>query len=233
MTRRDPLRLLASLLLALAGDGLAAHAHAVSEDPFQPVPLTEQAAYHFNYAKVFFPTDQAEADAVRSLDAQAKRLRSLKGHILASPQNLYAALKGSDDFDVSFERVYAYLKLKYSVNTKAIMYRDQSMALEARLSPQIAFVNDEVKAITPAQTAKYLAAYPPLRPYRYVIEETVRARPHTLSLREEQILSATGPLLTEWQSDQYDLLMDRAPWGQGPRPAGRRPGCAPGQRPHR
>ena len=210
MTSRCPLHLLASLLLALAGPA----AHAAPKDPFQPVPPAEQAAYHFNYAKVFFPTDQAEADAVRSLDAQAKRLQSLKGHVLASPQNLYAALKGSDDFGVLFDRVYAYLELKYSVNTKAVMYRDRSTALDSRLSPQIAFVNDEVKAITPAQMAKYLNAYPPLRPYRYVIEETVRARSHTLSLREEQMLSATGPLLTEWQSDQYDLLMDRAPWGK-------------------
>ena len=214
--RRDP-RLLAGLFLALAGP--AAHAQAAPKDDFQPIPPAEQAAYHFNYAKVFFASDAAEANAVKSLDAQAKRLQALKGHVLASPQNLYAALKESDDFGVLFDRVYAYLQLKYSVNTKAVAYRDQSNALDSRLSPQITFVNDEVKNVTPAQMRQYLAAYPPLRPYRYVIEESVRAKPHTLTLKEEQLLSAAGPLLTEWQSDQYDLLMDRAPWGKVHDPA--------------
>ena len=212
MNIRRPLRPLVGLFLALVGP--VVYAQAAPPADFQPIPPAEQGAYHFNYAKVFFADDAAEAAAIKSLGDQAKRLQSLKGRVLASPQNLYAALKGSDDFGVLFDRTYAYLQLKYSVNTKALTYRDQSTALDSRLSPQIAFVNDEVKAITPGQLTQYLAAYPPLRPYRYAIEEAVRARPHTLTLKEEQLLSAASPLLTEWQSDQYDLLMDRAGWGK-------------------
>jgi len=206
-----------SLCLVLWAPCLGASAQAVQTAPpdtFQPIPTAERAGYRFNFAKVFFTDDAAVMAAIKTLDARAARLQGLKGHVLASPQNLYQALKQTDDFNVLFGRVYAYLQLRYSVDTKDAASRDRSTALDARLSPQVAFVNDEVKAVTPQTLARFLAAYPPLRPYCYVVNETVRARPHTLSLQQEQILAATNPLMTAWQSDAYDLLMDRAPWGK-------------------
>ncbi len=207
---------LAGALLALA---VPARAQTTTPTPFLSIPQAEQSAYHFDFRKTFFKTDADYQNALRSLDAQVAHLQTLKGHVLQSPQTLYATLKQSDDLNVLFDKIDAYLSLKYSVNTKDTTSRDASSALEARINPQLAFVNDEVQKITPAQLQKDIKAYPLLLPYRYAITEAMRYRPHTLTLKEEQLLAATQPLVLKWQEDQYDLLLDRAPWGTVTDPA--------------
>ena len=204
----------AQTLLAVSLLVISLHTgHAQTPAPFVPIPASEQSAYHFQLNKTYFATPAAYHSAVKKLDAKIAQIALFKGIVIASPQNLYRVLRLSDQFNVLFSRVYWYDDLQYSVNTKNTAARDTGRDLDTRLSPKLSFITDEIQKLTLPKVAQFVKAYPPLKVYKYLLTEALRDKPHTLSLREEQLLAATQPLLTKWQSDQYELLMDRAPWG--------------------
>lgn len=197
-----------------APSGSAADAPAL----FQPIPPSEASAYRFNFSKFYKSPADFEA-AVKDLDARVQAMQDLKGKVIASPSNLYRALVESDDIQTRFAKAYWYLDLQYSVNTTDVAARTRATDLDAKYSPMLAFVGTEIQDITPESFQRFLKTEPRLKTYAYVIEEAIRAKPHTLSLKEEELLAGIGPLLTRWQEDMYDLLMDRAPWGQVKDPA--------------
>ncbi|HEY3265892.1 MAG TPA: M3 family metallopeptidase [Armatimonadota bacterium] len=188
-------------------------------DAFSPVPASEQAQYRFNFRKVFFKDDAAFRSAEKAAERQVKEIEALKGKVTASPRNLYQAWKLADDFSVTFGRVYVYQYLQYAVNTRNTAPRDRAADTESRLAPRLAFVTTETQKLTPARFQEFLKAYPPLAKYRYPITESLRAKAHTLSLSDEELLGRTDPLMTKWQEDMYDLLLDRYPWGKVKDPA--------------
>lgn len=196
------------LVLLVCGAGRAQTAA-----PFAPIPADQQSAYRFQLSKTYFATPAVYRAAVKRLSVKVAQIQGFKGQVAASPQNLYQVLRLSDQFNVLFSRVYWYLDLQYSTNTKNTASRDTGRDLDTRLSPRLSFITDEIQKLTPAKVSAYIAAYPPLKVYKYLLTEALRDKPHTLSLREEQVLAAIQPLMTKWQSDQYELLMDRAPWG--------------------
>ncbi|HEY3411469.1 MAG TPA: M3 family metallopeptidase [Armatimonadota bacterium] len=191
----------------LAGASLA-------QTAFQPIPPEDQPKYRFDFKKNFFPNDAAFQKAVKQLGTDVAEIEKFKGKVTDSPRNLYRATKLSDDFGVLFGRVYVYQYLQYAINTKNTGPRDRAAELETRIIPRLAFLVTETQKLTPAQLDKYVKAYPPLKPYKYAISEALRSKPHTLSLKEEELLGKTANLMTKWQEDQYDLLLDRYAWGK-------------------
>lgn len=74
------------LLLYVMVAGLA-----FAQDPFVAIPPAKALQYHFDFARNFFATPEAEkADRV-SLYASLKELESFKGKVSASPENLQRA----------------------------------------------------------------------------------------------------------------------------------------------
>lgn len=215
-----PERIPALLLGALFLIAPAARAEAESSQPantpavapFQPIPPAEAAAYRFDLQR-FYPNDAAFQAALKQLDETVQQIQALKGKVIASPRNLLRAFRLTDDFNTRFTKVYWYLQLQYSTNTKNTGPRDESNDLDAKYSPMLAFVNDEIQNLTPEKLGAFIKEEPALATYRYAVDEVVRAKPHTLSLPEEELLAKTSVLMTQWQEDEYDLLMDRAPWG--------------------
>ncbi|NMC82952.1 MAG: M3 family oligoendopeptidase [Armatimonadetes bacterium] len=187
-------------------------AHAGHEE-FQPIPEAVKSKYKFNLQRNFFKDEKAFNTALKDSDALIARIETLKGKVTSSPRNLYNAISWMDEFSVKFNRVYWYLQLKYSTNTKDLASRDRCVEIVQKIGPKLTFVNDEIKKMTPAKLASFVKAYPPLGKYRYAVEDSMRGRPHTLGLSEEELLARTGPLMGQWQDDLYNLLMDRTEWG--------------------
>lgn len=180
--------------------------------PFQPIPPPEAEAYRFNLRN-FYPDDAAFQAALKQLDQTVRDIQALKGKVIASPENLLRVFRLTDAFNSQFSKIYWYLELQYSTNTKNTGPRDEANDLDAKYSPMLAFVNDEIQNLTPEKLDAFIKHEPALAVYRYAVEEAVRSKPHTLSLPEEELLAKTSVLMTQWQEDEYDLLMDRAPWG--------------------
>jgi len=181
--------------------------------PFQPIPPAEAEAYRFNMGR-FYASPVAFETALKEMDVKIKALQGLKGKVIASPANLYKALTMSDDIQSRFARAYWYLDLQYSTDTRNTAVRNRAADLDAKYSPMLAFISTEIQEITPAKFQQFVKAEPRLKTYSYVIQEAIRGKPHTLSLKEEELLASVGPLMTRWQEDMFDLLLDRAPWGK-------------------
>jgi len=198
-----------------------AFAHpAATQTPFQPIPPEAASKYRFDFPRNFFASPEAERAARSRLETLFKELESLKGKVAASPDNLLRALRLNDRVQSEFMRHYIYLYLRYATNTKNDTAREEQSKLGGEIDNRTAFLQQELMRIDDNSLARYMAARPALKPYAFVIESARRLRPHTLSLKEEELLGATYPLMTDWQGQLYQRGLDRTNFGKVKTPEG-------------
>lgn len=179
------------------------------QDSFVAIPPGQEAQYHINFARNFFSSGEAEKADRASLYATLKALEDLKGRVAGSPNNFERALQLCDRVRVQFNRHYAYLYLRNAVDTNNETSLADGSALDAEVTRRTAFVRQELMQIDDRALASFVARKPKLKEYLAAIEATRRYRPYTLSLKEEELLSALAPN-NDWQFDLYDRLRARA-----------------------
>lgn len=177
---------------------------------FEPIPKQSEAQYHVDFARNFFANPEAEKAERANLYDALKELEKLKGKVTRSADNLLKALQLHDKVRILFYRHYAYLYLRYSVNTDDESSLADSSALEAEVTTRVAFVREELIHIDDRTLAGMVEQKRSLKIYLPAIAAVQRYRPYTLSLEEEELLSTTAPLNAEWQSDLYEKLQARA-----------------------
>jgi oligoendopeptidase F len=183
------------------------------QDQFVAIQPQQAARYHIDFARNFFASPEAEKAARVNLYATLEALESFKGKLAVSADNLQRALINFDAVQVQLERHYAYLYLRNAVNTRDETSLADSSALNAEVISRTAFVRRELMQIDDRQLAAFVAKKPSLKTYLFAIEDVRRYRPYTLSLKEEELLSATTPVLNGWQYDLYEKLIARTPFG--------------------
>ncbi|MBV9924423.1 MAG: M3 family oligoendopeptidase [Acidobacteria bacterium] len=179
------------------------------QDDFVAIPKESAAQYHFDFQKNFYANPQAEKVERASYYAVLKRLESLKGKVAASPANLLSALSLYDEVLIEFIRHDTYLYLRYAVNTDDEMSEAESSAMDAEFTRRTAFLQQELIQVKPQTLESFIKRKPALKVYRFAVESAARNRSHTLSLKEEETLSITSPLTSEWQYDLYQKLLRR------------------------
>jgi oligoendopeptidase F len=186
---------------------------AYGQDGFVAIPPEQTARYHIDFARNFFPSPEVEKADRAAVYTSLKELEALKGKIANSANNLERALQSYDRVRIAFGRHYAYLYLRYAVNTKDEASLADSSTLDADVTSRTAFVRQELLQIDAKTLGALVVQAPALKKYLFYIEDIRRYQPHTLSLKEEELLSATSPINSEWQSDLYGKLMARTPQG--------------------
>ena len=109
---------------------------------------------------------------------------------------------------MQFNKHYRYLFLRSAVNTSDKTSLAESSKLDAEVSARTAFLRQELIQIDDRTLAAFVARKPDLKEYLSAIEAVRRYHSYTLSLKEEELLSATAPN-NDWPYDLYDEL--RAP----------------------
>jgi oligoendopeptidase F len=175
------------------------------QDAFVPIPSPEAARYHIDFARNFFTSPEAEKADRANLYATLKELESLKGLVGSSAENLARALELNDRVQILLRRHYAYLYLRNAVNTLDEASLGESSALSADVSARTAFVQQELMQLNDRQLTAFITRRPSLKAYLFEIESARRYRPYTLSLKEEELLSATA-LNNDWVAELYDEL---------------------------
>jgi oligoendopeptidase F len=190
----------------------------LAQEEFTPVPKELVPKYRFDFARNFFATPEAEKKARPAVYTALKQLEAYKGKVTASPDNLYNTLTAYDKVVSTFMRHYVYLYLRYATNTQDTASRDAQDKLGAELNQRTSFVQQEVMRLDAKKQQEFYAKKPQLRKYDYAIQNARRLRPHTLSLKEEELLSATDPLMTQWPGQLYQKGLDRTQFGKVPGP---------------
>lgn len=189
---------------------------AFCQDKFAAIPDEIAPQYHFDFARNFFASPEVEKSERSNYYAALGELESLKGKVAASADHLLRALQLYDDVKVQFLRHYTYLYLRYAVNTKDKLNSSDSSALDAEFAKRTAFLHLELLQISEQALTGFIKQKAALKPYLFAIESVRRYRPHTLSLKEEELLSSTIPSTSEWQYDLYQNLIARTPFGTVP-----------------
>lgn len=182
---------------------------AVCQDNFVAIKPEVATQYHFDFQKNFYSSPDVEKAERANYYAVLKRLENLKGRISASPENLLSALSLYDKTLVEFLRHYTYLYLRHAVNTDDETSDADSSEMDAEFTKRTAFLQQELIQIKPKTLESFIRRRPALKVYRFAVESVERNREHTLALGEEETLSITAPLTSEWQYDLYQNLLRR------------------------
>ncbi len=197
-----------AVLLSTALLGLA-----FGQDRFVAIQPEQTARYHINFARHFFASPEAEKAGRAELEATLKDLESLKGKIEKSADTLQLAIQLRERAHIQFQRHYSYLYLQNAVNTKDETSLAASSALEADVNARTAFLRQELMQMDDQRLASFVAQQPSLKKYSFASESLRRYRPYTLSLKEEELLSATESLNNDWQYELYKKLIAHTPFG--------------------
>ena len=200
-------QVIAILLLSGMLQGLV-----LGQDRFVAIPPAQASSYRFDFARNFFTTPEAERADRNHLYATLKDLESLKGRLAKSADNLYRGLKLNDDLQVQFNRHYSYLYLRYAVNTNDETSRKESATLDAEVTARTAFLRQELMEIDDKTLNRLVSRNKQLEKYLPAIADIRRFRPYRLSLKEEELLSATAPN-NEWPYELYERLRTRSEIG--------------------
>ncbi len=150
-----------------------------------------------------FENDEAWERAFARVDAVDEPLEPLRGKLAASADNLAAALRIEDDVAREIERLYAYVHLRAdedTANATCAAMKSRTMSKIADLSARLSWIRPEILAI-PDERLDELTADSAMAPYGREMELIRRDKPHTLSEKEERLLSlAAEPLGTAAQA---------------------------------
>src|SRR5947208_237174 len=195
-------RLVAAFLLVLMSHGLT-----LSQETFVAISPPEASRYHLDFARNFFASPEAEKADRANLYAALKELETFKGKVAGSADSLQRSLQLKDRVQVPFHRHYSYLYLRNAVNTADETSLAESSALDSDVSTRTAFLRQELMQVDDRRLAEFVSRKASLKFYLFEIEAARRYRPHTLSLKEEELLSATAPN-NDWQAELYDKLRE-------------------------
>ncbi len=205
MSRKTPSSMVRAVILLLLS---ITPRPALCQEPFEAIPRQVVQQYHLDFNRNFFASPEVERADRANLYATLKSLESLKGKVAASAKNLERALQLYDMAQVQFYRHYAYLYLRYAVNTSDETILAESLALSAEMSVRTAFIRQELIELNDGTLKAFVIQQPSLKKYLFAVEAARRYRPYTLSLKEEELLSATAPINNEWQAELYDKLRE-------------------------
>lgn len=174
-----------------------------SQEKFEPIPANVASQYRFDLARNFFASPEIEKKERRKFYAPLEELEKLKGKTTSSADNLYQALRLYDQVEAEFRIHSLYLVLRYAVDTKQVSSIEDEDNLRAELRNRRGFLKQEIFQLDEQKLARFFAQKIELKIYDFAIENICRSQPHTLSTKEEELLSATSPLAANWQGDFY------------------------------
>jgi len=194
MTRR---LLLPALVLLLAVTGIAQ-----TRDR-----STVPDMYKWNLADLY-PSEaawRAEKDAIAK---QVPSMAQYKGKLGSSASVLADALEKGSSIDKTMARLFVYAGLLSDQDTRDAGHQamqQQMIQLYSGFQAEASFIEPEVLRFPPGTVAKFLAAEPRLKVYRFYLEDIARRAPHTLSEPEEALLARAGVISTT-PSDVYNVF---------------------------
>jgi len=149
----------------------------------------------WDLSSLYGTMEQWETD-FKKLDALIPQFESFRGKLNESVETLVAALDFDSDFDRLAERLgtFAFLKTtedQGNSDFQAMKSRFQNLSMRA--SQAASYMRPELLSIDETTMSAFLAD-DRLSLYRLQLERLLRFRPHTLSDREERLMSMQGEM---------------------------------------
>lgn len=194
---------------AAVAAGPAAHAAGA------PAANADDPAYVWDLTDLY-PTPQAwnaERDRIKQ---QAASLPSLSGSLGKSAAGMLQALDAISHVQRDSARLSVYAGLKGDENVKISENEERRLAAQALASDvaaKTAWVAPEIIGIGVDTVANFERQVPELQSrFGFFLDNTLRARPHTLGAEAEGVMAAAGQVLSQPDGIFSQLVNGELPW---------------------
>lgn len=155
-----------------------------------------------------FADDAAWEQALTQLDAQVAEVAAFAGRLTDAP-TILQYLEASTALSRKLSDLYCYASLRHSEDTRAETAQSMYARVAAKYASAAAalsFAEPEILAL-PEQTLRAIVEDERLAGYRFLLEDLLRRKPHTLSAPEEKLLAAFSEVASA-PSEISDSLQD-------------------------
>lgn len=128
-----------------------------------------------------------------SLESDFKVLGEFKGK-LNNSDNIYDCLTADDEISLAIERLYVYARMRRDEDASMTLYQGMVSRIEllsVKISSMTSYIMPELSALDNS-FLESLITEERFAPYDYAIKKIIRSKAHTLSEKEERILSELG-----------------------------------------
>lgn len=162
--------------------------------------------YKWDFSAIY-PTKSDWESAYAATQAKIPEIAALSGKMTDSAEALKAALDKIYETAEELDRIYSYAHLHKDTDNSNPEYQDmdaRAMSLYVNFSMATSFVDPEILTIPEDKLKSYMDS-PALAGYRHILDNTNRARPHTLDAKTEQMLAMLGEV-AQTPSNAFDML---------------------------
>ena len=156
------------------------------------------AADKWSIEKMYADSSAVLADMDQGIK-KAQKLSAMQGHVMDSAGSLLDALTTYTDAVRLIERAYTYAHMKRDEDNtdtaSAELYGKASMAF-TELSSLTAFLDPEILASDPSLICSYIDENEGLAVFRFMLNELIKQREHTLTREEEFIMASYGEVIS-------------------------------------
>jgi oligoendopeptidase F len=164
-------------------------------------------AYTWNLTDLY-PNDAAWQAAKAAAAKVVPTMAQFKGKLGSSASALADALEMASSIDKAMSRLFVYASLQSDQDTRDaghLAMQQQMIQLYSGFQAEASFIEPEVLRFPTGTVAKFVAAEPRLKVYRFYLEDIARRAPHTLSEPEETLLARAGVISTT-PSDVFNVF---------------------------
>lgn len=145
-----------------------------------------------------YQSNESIKDDIDKVNSIIEELKSYKGKISSSKENLYKVLSNSEKASRILQNLYVYTRMKQHEDTRN--NENQARATKAEmlsteLSMATSYIVPEIIAMDENKLKEYLEDEK-LSFYKKYVDEILRDKPHTLTEKEEEILAGVSDLST-------------------------------------
>jgi oligoendopeptidase F len=152
--------------------------------------------YKWNLAEIY-PSVSAWRQEKDKITAELPKMKTFVGKLGSSAKTLAEALDTMSRLDKELSRIYVYATMTADQDTRAAEsqgMRQEVQLLYANFGAQISFIAPEILKVGKAKIDRFIASEPRLKTYAFMLNDTLRRAPHTLSDVEEKLLADFSPV---------------------------------------
>ncbi|MBD3223369.1 MAG: oligoendopeptidase F [Caldithrix sp.] len=151
---------------------------------------------------------QAWKDAKTRLTKRIDDFKQFEGKLAESADVLYECLELNTEVIKKYYRLSSYASRLYHQDNRESepQAMQQSISqLGTKLSAALSFIDPEILAMDKATIKRFLETKPELKTYEHYLQDLQRQKDHTLSKKEEKIISEAG-IMSGAASDIYGIF---------------------------
>ncbi|MGI9254307.1 MAG: M3 family oligoendopeptidase, partial [Thermomicrobiales bacterium] len=155
----------------------------------------------------YFASDDAWEAAAAKAGAEIAAAAAHRGHLADDPAALRQALDDIMRMRLTLEHVQVYASLRHHedmADSARLARYERAVSLGMRAAEELSFFDPELLGVPAARYDK-LAASPELAPYRHLLHDLGRNRPHVRSIEVEEVL-AQGADVSRGPSQVFSAL---------------------------